>query len=414
MADADLRALCNLHHLREIPAGLDLALLRYHNKLHPPQAVLGEYDRQFWIERMVPDGSGGLLLVYVESTRLSWETEYRSTHYVYCLRADSLETVEEGLTLVEEAERRVPSEVRLLCTLSAGHGGGSKVPLDIASTRLGNVMHFDTPEGELPPAEFLLCHRDMVPDDVVSVTERELLAERMWQRALEAMQATGDMTPSIDIYALVGDLMGYRKTTGTTTAPADPSDSEERQMEEEYDKNEEARRIAEAPRWDLHTLEDYKGHDLPLHDACEDGAPAEITLRLIDAYPDALRTKDPLDLLPLHLACKAPAPAAVILALIEKHPEAVRVKVGSDEDGYSLPIHYACGACGQPAHKDAILKLVEEYPESLLMPDDQNALPIHYAQRSKRSKVLIRKLGELCPETLQIENPVADDFFDDD
>lgn len=192
-----------------------MKLMQHHNKLHPPKSVAGELEHWYWIERIMPDGEGCLLLLYFHYIKLSSDPFYKQTSFVYRLGTDKMERIEE-LTgslaaLFSEADAKVPSELQLLCLLSAGQGGGSKVSVEIASTRLGQVFHLDTEEDESPPDEFLLFHYDKVPDRALSDGEREFLVGRIFKRYEEAFLSQGDPRAMIDIYGLVEDLVSYRQ-----------------------------------------------------------------------------------------------------------------------------------------------------------------------------------------------------------
>lgn len=203
-----LQYLCEAHNLGDIPDGLDSMLMRHHSTVHPLHLAHG--DVEYYIDDMVPDCEGGLLIAFVCAVKTPREPLFNSTRFVYRFNGDRLTQCADGV--FEEAEARVASEVRLICTLSAGAGGGRHVPLDVASTRLGNAMHFDTEEGEEPPEEFLLRHLNKVSVDVVSLQEREVLLGLLFGRFEEAVAASGMFTAPVDIYAVVGDLMDIRRS----------------------------------------------------------------------------------------------------------------------------------------------------------------------------------------------------------
>jgi len=213
-----VRSLCDAYRIAELPVGLDYAVLKKHNQVHPPGGGKhrGASNVEYWLENMCPDGEGGLLLVHVESVKYPWEPNLQTTRFVYRLRDGEMNPVEDGLSMFQTAEANTPAELRLLCTLSAGQGGGSEVAPDIACTRLGTIMHMDTEDGDDPPPEFMLQHFDKVPLEVVPVEERQLVAETVILRFQEAFLASGgSFTAKVDIYSLVEDLLEYRQANAS-------------------------------------------------------------------------------------------------------------------------------------------------------------------------------------------------------
>uniref|UniRef100_A0A7S4V3V8 Uncharacterized protein n=1 Tax=Alexandrium monilatum TaxID=311494 RepID=A0A7S4V3V8_9DINO len=212
MAEAALRTLCDARRLGDLPElGLDLRVMKYHTGIHPAAAVPGAGDCQYWIDTMVPDGVGGLLIKFVHSYKLNWEKEYRSFPYVHRLCDGKWDSPEDGLALFEKAKAEASPEVRLLCSLSAGQGGGREVGIDVGSTRLGQVFNYDTEEGAEAPPEFLLHHQGKVTDDDLQAEERVFLLGQLYERWQQAGLTTGDVFAKVDIYELIGDLIRHRQ-----------------------------------------------------------------------------------------------------------------------------------------------------------------------------------------------------------
>ena len=117
---AHVRSLCEACHLGAIPVGVNERLFQFHNRHHPLQSAPGEVSRLLWLERLVPDGEESLLFLYIEAYKLSFGNDFRRQPHVYQLRNGSLKTVEDGVERFNEAEAKVPAEMQLLCTLSAG------------------------------------------------------------------------------------------------------------------------------------------------------------------------------------------------------------------------------------------------------------------------------------------------------
>ena len=82
------------------------------------------------------------------------------------------------------------------------------------------------------------------------------------------------------------------------------------------------------------------GH-LPLHNACQAGAPNEILRFFVQKYAAALQTRNNNGSLPLHAACQADAPKLEsIRYVVEQDPNAVQA---ANNDG-ALPLHLLCGS----------------------------------------------------------------------
>jgi len=111
---------------------------------------------------------------------------------------------------------------------------------------------------------------------------------------------------------------------------------------------------------------------LPIHEACENGAPSDVVKALLDAYPYAVKMKDLGGDLPLHSACCERCSEMVILTLLQANPEA-----SSEANGEGrLPLHLACR---QGVDIDVIDKLIACYHRAVQTPDFYSLLPLHWA-----------------------------------
>ena len=137
--------------------------------------------------------------------------------------------------------------------------------------------------------------------------------------------------------------------------------------------------------------------NLPIHIAAYWQAPTEVSLKLLELYPESAREKTNNGWLPIHHAARYQVPAEVVLKLLEVYPESVGEKL---EDGY-LPIHIAAQ---HKAPAKVSLKLLELYPESSREKNNKGRLPIHHAARYQAPTEVSLKLLELYPESAREKN----------
>eukprot|EP00931_Biecheleriopsis_adriatica_P005135 TRINITY_DN106684_c0_g1_i1.p1 TRINITY_DN106684_c0_g1~~TRINITY_DN106684_c0_g1_i1.p1 ORF type:complete len:225 (-),score=40.72 TRINITY_DN106684_c0_g1_i1:272-946(-) len=207
--EEQLRSKCETCRLGSIPEGLDLMVTQHHNQLHPPgNPGPGVTDIEYCLDNIVPDGEDGLLILWAEHSKLGWQNHYTSQLFVYLLREGKLsspsENRDEAIALFRAAEAKTPSEVRLVCTLAAGAGGGDTVNLDVAATRCGGKMNFDTALGDEPPAAWLIRHHNKVDSAVLTDSERAWLIK-------ELTSLVEDLVMQIEIYPMVAVLMEHQR-----------------------------------------------------------------------------------------------------------------------------------------------------------------------------------------------------------
>ena len=112
---------------------------------------------------------------------------------------------------------------------------------------------------------------------------------------------------------------------------------------------------------------DGEGH-LPIHIAALYNAPAEVSLKLLEHFPEGAREKDGEGRLPIHFTSENNAPAEVSLKLLELFPGGAREKQG--EYG-SLPIHLGVDGGVVAGAIRLLLHLLERgpsLPPSLVVP----------------------------------------------
>lgn len=121
-----------------------------------------------------------------------------------------------------------------------------------------------------------------------------------------------------------------------------------------------------------------EGHRfLPLHLACREQPPLEVTEALVSANPNALsRPCQEHGMLPLHLACQYGATTRSVMALLESCPEAASVR---DTHGL-VPLHLACteGASWETVHE--LFSCVAEFSQCR---DRRGWTPLDYARASR-------------------------------
>ena len=130
---------------------------------------------------------------------------------------------------------------------------------------------------------------------------------------------------------------------------------------------------------------------LPLHLACQNGAPISVIKTLLSAHPAAAKTKsEPNGLLPLHClfiviiassnnsataiaTSFVPPNETTVSALLEAYPTAARVP---DRNG-KLPLHHACQSIG--ITEEVFTALLSTHPEGAYARDFEGNFPINYA-----------------------------------
>jgi len=126
--------------------------------------------------------------------------------------------------------------------------------------------------------------------------------------------------------------------------------------------------------------EDRAG-DLPLHIACDVGAPFNIIQQLIREHKPALQKRGFCGRLPLHYAAYSKPSVNVIKLLLRHYPEGSTIL---DEDG-RLPLHLAVI---RNAPKQAIAALIEAHPRALGTPNKFGNCPSDLARNEHVASIL--------------------------
>jgi len=127
---------------------------------------------------------------------------------------------------------------------------------------------------------------------------------------------------------------------------------------------------------------------LPLHLACQHGAPLPVIKALLSAHPASATTRsEPNGLLPLHCLFLVndpqtftPPNPAVLSFLLEANPDATRQ---SDRNG-KLPLHHACQSIG--ITEETFTALLSTYPEAAYARDYHGKFPVDYAASNPYAK----------------------------
>ncbi len=118
-------------------------------------------------------------------------------------------------------------------------------------------------------------------------------------------------------------------------------------------------------------LSRYK--DLPLHEACQSGAPFHLIQLIHKSNPTAISQPGFCGRLPIHYASYSKPSLHIIKYLIKHHPESV---MKLDDDG-RLPLHLAVV---RNAPKDVIQTLIASYPKSLEIVNAYGNTPVNLAR----------------------------------
>jgi len=133
---------------------------------------------------------------------------------------------------------------------------------------------------------------------------------------------------------------------------------------------------------------------LPLHVACQVGAPIEVVRLLLQEYAAALHTPDDTGAWPLHIACQAAAPLLVVIRfLTEQDPNALQVP---NNDG-ALPLHLLCGS--RPPVQ-TVKYLVSLFEGALALMTHSGDLPLMVACKTLACESVIQVLLTAYPDAL--------------
>ncbi|KAL7433523.1 hypothetical protein ACHAXM_003600 [Skeletonema potamos] len=137
-------------------------------------------------------------------------------------------------------------------------------------------------------------------------------------------------------------------------------------------------------------------HSNPLSDAIS-RHDWQAAIKILKGKPSlAMATSSCDGMIPLHLACDAGAPENVIKMLLKAYPQAAHTKCGEQN---RLPIHYHLASEAATPSETIVSLLTDSFPESTRAGDANNQLPIHLAcQATKVSCNIFATLLSSFPE----------------
>lgn len=110
--------------------------------------------------------------------------------------------------------------------------------------------------------------------------------------------------------------------------------------------------------------------DLPVHMSIKYHLPKEMTLELLDHFPDSIDIPDKQGNTLLHMILRYAGHDWLIEELVRRRPSLLLIRNNKGD----LPLHRACLFHSSPS----VLKLlVDKYPKTLFERDAQGNLPIH-------------------------------------
>lgn len=117
-------------------------------------------------------------------------------------------------------------------------------------------------------------------------------------------------------------------------------------------------------------------HTNPLSDAIS-RQDWQAVSKILKSNPSLAKATSSCDgMIPLHMACDAGAPVEVIKMLLHAHPQAAHTKCGEQN---RLPIHYHLASKAVNPSETIVTLLIDSFPESTRAGDAYNQLPIHLA-----------------------------------
>jgi ankyrin repeat protein len=156
--------------------------------------------------------------------------------------------------------------------------------------------------------------------------------------------------------------------------------------------------INDRSRAKIKNVDDF----LPLHLALYERAPLQLIELLIDAYPQALKERDPKGLLPIMIGARDPTVLLTVIRTLTKcHVKGIQEK---DPQG-DLPVHLTIR---HHLPKESSLELLDHYPESLNVPDQQGNNLLHMALRFSAHDELVEELVRRNPSALLQKNKLGD------
>jgi ankyrin repeat protein len=104
----------------------------------------------------------------------------------------------------------------------------------------------------------------------------------------------------------------------------------------------------------------------------------QAAIKILKGKPSLAKATSSCDgMIPLHLACDEGAPENIIKMLLQAYPQAAHTKCGEQN---RLPIHYHLASKVESIPSETIVSLlIESFPESTRAGDANNQLPIHLA-----------------------------------
>ena len=146
--------------------------------------------------------------------------------------------------------------------------------------------------------------------------------------------------------------------------------------------------------------------DLPLHEACNSGAPFQLVQILHRTNPSGIQQKGFCGRLPLHYASYSKPSLHVIKFLLTQYPDGAQQ---FDDDG-RLPLHLAVV---RNAPKQAIQALIAAYPKSLSVPNHYGNTPVMLARNDHVHELLLEEQNKPrgVTQKLDIEKKLMKDWY---
>mmetsp|Transcript_1663 Transcript_1663/g.1984 ORF Transcript_1663/g.1984 Transcript_1663/m.1984 type:complete len:414 (+) Transcript_1663:155-1396(+) len=203
--------------------------------------------------------------------------------------------------------------------------------------------------------------------------------------------------------------MMKKVTPKTTTAPKKPKRREP--------KPPNLRNLIYTRKWEecVEAVKSFPGQaalkdklgDLPIHEACNSGAPFSVVKALHRGYPQGIGEKGFCGRLPLHYAAYNRPSLHVIQFLLRAYPEAATI---FDADG-RLPLHLAVV---RNAPKQAIQTLIAAYPKSLTIANQFGNTPEMLARNEHVYDLLLaeKERPRGINQKLDLEKKLMRDWMD--
>ena len=128
----------------------------------------------------------------------------------------------------------------------------------------------------------------------------------------------------------------------------------------------------------------------------------DILAVLLFAFHEGASAKNHQGKLPLHYAVANISDAALVGDVLDAFPQALREK---EPRNASLPLHYACAF---KAPLPVVQLLCERYPEAAGQPNGQGNLPLHLALLYETENEIVQYLIGLNPDAGMCNDDVSD------